>query len=170
MTNATRNPTRSPVGNPCKDALKNRWSMSITLASLQAHLIHIRIPLLKPEGQVERVGLGAGGIRGEAKVDGSEFGFGKVDDALQEGAANPLATIGRQDHDILDTRLATGRRLKDTQRGASDDVLLIVLRNEDPRSRRRHRTLLLLRSDLQLGVQLLHKSQQISNLGLGQST
>ena len=137
---------------------------------LQLHPIHIRIPLLKPQRLVERVGLGAGGFRGEAKVDGCEFVLGKVDDALQEGAADALAAIGRQDHDVLDTRLTTSGRLKDAQRGAADDVLLIVLRDENPRSGRCHRTLLLQRGDIQLGIQLFHKSQQISNLGVGQST
>ena len=137
---------------------------------LQTHRIHIRLPLLEAERLVECVGIRARGVRGEAKVDGREFASSEVDDALQERAADPLAPIGRQDHDILNTRLAASRRLKDTQGGASDNMLFIVLRDEDPRSRRRHRTLLLQRSHRDVRVQLLHKSQQISDLGLGQST
>ena len=136
---------------------------------LQAHLIHIRIPLLKAERLVERVGLRAGGLRGEVKVDGGEFGAGEVDDALQEGAANALAPIGLEDYDILDTRLAAGRRLIDAQGGAADNPLGIVLRDEDPRPRRGHRTLLHQRRYLQIGIQLPHKVQQISDLGIGQS-
>ena len=130
-----------------------------TIPPSKLHHIHIRLPLHEAEGLVEGVGLRARGVRGEAKVDGSEFIFGKVDDALQEGAANPLAPIGRQDHDILDTGLPPRGRLIDTQGGASDNVLGIVLRDENPRSRRPHRTPLHLRSDRQLGIQLLHKSQ-----------
>lgn len=59
------------------------------------HLIHIRLPLLKAEGLIERIGLRARGVRGEAKVDGREFASGEVNDALQEGTADPLAPIGR---------------------------------------------------------------------------
>ena len=132
------------------------------------HRIHIRFALLEAEGLVEGVGLGAGGARGEVKVDGRELAAGEVDDALQEGSADPLAPIGRQDHDILDTRLPPRRRLIDAQGGASDDVLFIVLRDENPRPRRRHRPPLHLRRDRQIGIQLLHKPQQISDLGVGQ--
>ena len=135
---------------------------------LQLHHIHIRIPLHEAKRLIHRVGLRTGGIRGEAKVDGSEFVFGEVDDARQEGAPDALAPISRQDHDILDTRLPPRRRLKDAQRGASDNMLFIVLRDENPRSRRRHRTLLLLPRDRQLGGQLLHKAQQIIDLRFGQ--
>ena len=137
---------------------------------LQIHFIHIRIPLYETERLVERVGLRARGVRSEAKVDGRKLGPCEIDDALQEGTADSLAPIGRQDHDILDARFPPRGRLKDTQRGAADDVLFIVLRDEDPRSRRCHRTLLHLRSNRQLGIQLLHKSQQIIDLGSGQST
>ena len=102
------------------------------------------------------------------KVDGREFASGKVDDALQEGAADPLAPEGRGDDDVLDTRLPPRGRLIDAQRRASDNPLGVVLRDEDPRSRRTHRAPLLLPRDRELGVQLLHKSQQIINLRLRQ--
>ena len=145
-------------------------SVCVGNASLHTHLIYIRLPLLKAELLIECVGLNARGVRGEAKVDGREFASGGVDDSLQEGAADPLAPIGRQDHDILDTRLPPGRRLKDTQGGASDNPLGIVLCDENPRPRRSYRAPLLRRSDRQLGIQLFHKSQQISDLGVSQST
>ena len=59
------------------------------------HLIYIRLPLHEAERLVECVGLHAGGVRGEMKVDGREFASGEVNDALQEGTAYPLAPIGR---------------------------------------------------------------------------
>ena len=99
-----------------------------------------------------------------------EFGSGEVDDALQEGTADSLTPIGRQDNYILDARLPSRRRLKDAQCGAADYMLFIVLRDEDPRSGRCHRTLLHLRGHRYFRVQLLHKSQQIIDLGSGQST
>ena len=136
----------------------------------KGHPIHIRVPLLEPERLIERVGFRAEGGGGEVKVDGREFGAGEVDDALQEGAADPLAPIGLQDHDILDTRLPPRGRLIHAQGGASDDPLGIVLRDEDPRSRRPHRPLLLQRRARQLGIQLLHQRQQILDLGFGQCT
>ena len=136
---------------------------------LQLQPIHIRIPLLKAKRDIKGVGLHAGGLGGKAKVDGSEFVFGKVNDPLQERTADPLAPIGREDHDVLDTRLAAGRRLEDAQGGAADDVLLIVLRDKNPRSRRCHRTLLLLRVHRDFRVQLLHQAQQILDLGSCQS-
>ena len=136
--------------------------------NLQTHLKHIRVALLETQRFVERIGLVARGGRGEVKVDGREFGAGEVDDALQEGAVDPLPPVGRRDHDILDTRLPPRRRFIDTEGGASDNLLGIVLRGEDPRSRRRHRTPLHLRSDCQLGIQFLHKSQQIIDLGVRQ--
>ena len=133
---------------------------------LQLHHIHIRIPLLKPQRLIQRIGLRARGVRGKAKINRGELAASEVDNPLQERAADPLPPIGRQDHDILHTRLPPRRRLKHAQRGTSNDMLFIVLRDEDSRSRRCHRTLLLQRRDFQLGVQLFHKSQQISNLGV----
>ena len=59
-------------------------------------------------------------------------------------------------------------RHKDAQGGATDNVLFIILRDEDPRSRRRHGALLHLRGHGNFSVQLFHKSQQISDLGTGQ--
>ena len=41
ITNATRNPTRTPGGNPRKDALKNRWSMSIMSIRTVARLLSL---------------------------------------------------------------------------------------------------------------------------------
>ena len=164
--------TRLSISSSAKPTLQHHpATLSLgTSSRLQLHHIHIRIPLHEAKRLIHRVGLRTSGVRGEAKVDGSEFIFGKVDDALQEGAADPLAPIGRQNHDILDTRLPPRRRLKDTQGGASDNMLLIVLRDENPGSRRRHRTLLLQRRNRQIGIQLFHKSQQIIDLGFSQST
>ena len=135
------------------------------LPPLQHQPIHIRIPLLKAERHVECIRLHAGGLGGEAKVDGSEFVFGKVDNPLQERTPDSLPPVGRQHHDILDTRLAAGRGLEDTEGGAADDVLLVVLGDKDPRARRRHRTLLLLRVHRYFRIQLLHQAQQILDLG-----
>ena len=139
-------------------------------SSSQPHLIHIRLTLLETQRLVKRVGLDARGGRGEMKVDGREFGAGEVDDALQQSAVDPLAPVGRRDHDILDSRLPARRGLIDTQGGASDNVLLVVLSAEDSRSRRRHRPPLHLVGHRQPGIQLLHKSQQISDLRVGQGT
>ena len=136
---------------------------------LQLQPIHIRIPLLKAKRDIKGVGLHAGGLGGEPKVDGSEFVFGKVNDPLQKRTTNPLAAIGRQDHDVLDTRFAAGRGLEDAEGGAADDVLLVVLGDKNPRARRCHRTLLLLRGDRYFGIQLLHQAQQILDLGSSQS-
>ena len=71
----------------------SEWRNLILASKL--HHIHIRVPLLEAERLVERVGLRTRGVRGEVKVDGREFAAGKVDDALQEGTADPLAPIGR---------------------------------------------------------------------------
>ena len=132
---------------------------------LQHQPIHIRIPLLKAKREIKGVGLHAGGLGGEAKVNGSEFVFGEVADSLQERTPDPLAAVGRKDHDVLDTRLAAGRGLEDAKGGAADDVLLVVLGDENARARRRHRTLLLQRSHRYFRVQLLHQAQQILDLG-----
>ena len=136
--------------------------------NLQAHFVHIRVTLLEAEGYVEGIGFFAPGARGEVEIDGREFAAGEVDDALEEGAADALAAVGGQDYDVLDTRLTAGGRFVDAQGGAADDVLFVVLRDEDPGSRRSYRALLLLRRDGQLGVQLFHKGQQIIDLGAGQ--
>ena len=47
-------------------------------------------------------------------------------------------------------------------------MLFVVLGDEDARSRRSYRALLLLRRDGQFGVQLFHKGQQIIDLGAGE--
>ena len=135
---------------------------------LQLQHIHIRIPLHKAEVLIQGVGLGAGRVRGKPQIDRRKLTPREVDNPLQERTPNPLAPIGGQDHDVLDTRFAAGRGLEDTQRGAADDVLLIVLRDKNPRARRCHRTLLLLRVHRYFRIQLLHQSQQILDLGSGQ--
>ena len=89
---------------------------------------------------------------------------GIADEVLHQRAADSLAPIGRKDHDVLDTRLPPRGGLKATQRGASDNMLLIVLRDENPRCRRPHRTLLLQLGHGDFRVQFLHKLQQISDL------
>lgn len=74
--------THQPVMDQ-REGLKALHSQSAL--PLQTHPIHIRIPLLKPHRLIHRIGLHASRVRGEAEVDGSEFGAGEVDDGSELG-------------------------------------------------------------------------------------